>query len=388
MTVSGAGSSVSTGTLWVGRFDEGSLTVSDGGQVLITNPSSTESSAIGFSYVGSAAGANGEALITGAGSELEVGTFLHVGHNGVGNVLIENGGSLITGADNPTTVSARLAVAWNSTSGGSSLTVTGTGSSVTVGENLVVGNDAAGTMTVSDNASVVVAAGTTVGEDSSLTITTGGSLETDSVDVASGGTLSLGTNGILTAANTTIASGGTLKGAGSISGTATIQGGGTFAPGNSIGIQAVENIVFDDASVFEWEMNYAAGDEGLRGTNYDAVDVGGTISGSGDAVFKIVLPASTTFADSFWAHDRSWSDIFSGGDASVGNWTDFFGPLAFFNSTGEIDSPIAATQGSFTLSGATLSWQAIPEPSTALAGLLLAAGLMRRRRSGCGAIRG
>jgi len=36
--------------------------------------------------------------------------------------------------------------------------------------------------------------------------------------------------------------------------------------------------------------------------------------------------------------------------------------------------------GNVTFTGSTLNWTAIPEPSSALAGLLLAAGLLRRRR--------
>jgi uncharacterized protein (TIGR03382 family) len=38
-------------------------------------------------------------------------------------------------------------------------------------------------------------------------------------------------------------------------------------------------------------------------------------------------------------------------------------------------------QGYFTASGDDLNWTALPKPSTALAGLLLGAGLLRRRRN-------
>ena len=39
-----------------------------------------------------------------------------------------------------------------------------------------------------------------------------------------------------------------------------------------------------------------------------------------------------------------------------------------------------STQGSFAINGSSLTWTAVPEPSSALAGLLVGAGLLRRRR--------
>ena len=214
-----------------------------------------------------------------------------------------------------------------------------------------------------------------------LTITNGGTFGLAAEVV--GGTVSV-TGGTLNfastqAANTSavlVGSAATLKGTGTIGGSATISG--VHAPGNSIGIQTIEGgVTYNADSVFEWEMNYAGS---TRGTNYDAVNTA-SVSGSG-AEFNIVLPGSTTFADTFWAQNRSWSDIFMNvaGDAVIANWAGVFSSLTFSNANGSITAPDAITQGSFTLSGNTLSWQAIPEPTTALAGLLLAAGLLRRRR--------
>lgn len=60
----------------------------------------------------------------------------------------------------------------------------------------------------------------------------------------------------------------------------------------------------------------------------------------------------------------------------------------FTNFTGAFtigSSPIAATTGSFTISStggsSILKYSAVPEPTNVLAGLLLGAGLLRRRRS-------
>jgi hypothetical protein len=38
-------------------------------------------------------------------------------------------------------------------------------------------------------------------------------------------------------------------------------------------------------------------------------------------------------------------------------------------------------RGYFTLDGNTLSWTVVPEPANALVGLLITAGLLRRRRN-------
>jgi len=200
--------------------------------------------------------------------------------------------------------------------------------------------------------------------------------------VVNAGNLVVGVNGVGSiTSNVTVASGATLSGTGTISGTNTIQDGGIYAPGNSIGIQTANNITFEANSIFEWEMNYAAGNAGGRGVNYDAVVVTGQIGGPGNAVFRIVLPGSTSFDDSFWLGSYVWTDIFTGADASISTWASRFGSFSYFNADGLVDAPDAITQGSFTLTGSSLTWTAIPEPGTALAGLLLAAGLLRRRRA-------
>ncbi|MEI6606294.1 MAG: hypothetical protein WCP35_13365, partial [Verrucomicrobiota bacterium] len=61
------------------------------------------------------------------------------------------------------------------------------------------------------------------------------------------------------------------------------------------------------------------------------------------------------------------------------NWASIF---TSFDGTNGIDSTgHVAGQGYYTTSGNSLTWSAVPEPSSTLAGLLLAAGLLRRRRA-------
>jgi uncharacterized protein (TIGR03382 family) len=117
-----------------------------------------------------------------------------------------------------------------------------------------------------------------------------------------------------------------------------------------------------------------------RGTAYDAVNVAGSLAGSG-GIFKAVLTVGS-FADGFWTTNRQWTDIFKTADA--GSNLDFdaiFSGFQYWEGETNVTAGIG-TYGSFSISGSTLNWTAIPEPGTALAGLLLAAGLFRRRRGG------
>ncbi len=188
---------------------------------------------------------------------------------------------------------------------------------------------------------------------------------------------SLVVNGSLANTTLNVTNGATLGGSGSIIGTTTIEGGGIHAPGNSPGLQSFTNLTYAKDSIFSWEIDRIA--PHTRGTGYDAVNVSGTLSGA-DAVFRIVI-GDTDFSNTFWSTPRSWTNIFTHADGTtvIANWANIFsGGFEYFNTSGEaITAPPA---GSFTLTGNTLAWSAVPEPSSALAGLLIAAGLLRRRR--------
>jgi uncharacterized protein (TIGR03382 family) len=53
--------------------------------------------------------------------------------------------------------------------------------------------------------------------------------------------------------------------------------------------------------------------------------------------------------------------------------------FTYFANGSSVSTPTA--YGSFSISGSTLTWTAVPEPTSALAGLLITAGLLRRRRA-------
>ena len=221
------------------------------------------------------------------------------------------------------------------------------------------------------------------GATSGLAKTGGGRLALNAASSYAGPTLvSAGTlvvNGSLAAATTTtVGLEGALAGTGTLNGAAIVDG--TLAPGNSIGTLTVNNINFNTNSIFEWEMDYAGS---TRGTNYDAVNVTGSITGPGGAIFRIVLPGTSSFYDTFWNTARTWADIIMSGNPPTGNYANWAGSinqLEYYNTSGSLGS-VPASEGYFTLTGNTLSWTAVPEARNALAGLLLVAGLLRRRRT-------
>ena len=128
-------------------------------------------------------------------------------------------------------------------------------------------------------------------------------------------------------------------------------------------------------------MTSGASDPGANTANsgsYDKVVATGAVTG-GSAVFKIINSGS--YADAFWNTNKSWSDIYGG----AGKPATLGALFSTFSGTGLTvtgASAVAPGEGQFTFNGSTstLNWTAVPEPTSALAGLLLGAGLLRRRR--------
>ncbi len=206
------------------------------------------------------------------------------------------------------------------------------------------------------------------------------------------GTLKLGASGTIASANIIVGdadSSGTVldvtaKSAFSIGGTQTLKGIGTVnigagktvtidgnhsvgnaGAGGGVGTQTVTgNLSYGSTSLFEWDINTGT-------AAYDKVALSGSLTVDSNAVFKVV--SSTGFADGFWSTTKSWNDIF--GSNNLGFDVSKF--LYVANGT-TVSAPTA--YGSFSISGNTLTWTAVPEPTSALAGLLITAGLLRRRR--------
>lgn len=188
--------------------------------------------------------------------------------------------------------------------------------------------------------------------------------------------------------------GGILSGTGTITPAVTVTTGNRQTSGTSVtlsnptatlGTEAFgTSIDYQAGSIFEWNLTAnATTTEGIRGTNYDAVDTVSLLNTGADAIFRVVLNDTQNFSETFWNADRTWTDIFKNAGSAL-NIETIFGTgstVEYHNSTGMVANA-NSTGRSFSISGTTLTWSAVPEPSSALAGLLLATGLLRRRRNG------
>ncbi|MBP0582010.1 autotransporter outer membrane beta-barrel domain-containing protein [Labrys sp. LIt4] len=115
-----AGGSVTvTERLTVGRTGTGNLNISGGGQFKVANPSPSTAT---YTTIGEYAGSTGSVVVSGAGSSFQAGNNVMVGDGGKGTLRIENGA---TGSADAVTVSSQ------GSSTGSSMVVTGAGSTWT-----------------------------------------------------------------------------------------------------------------------------------------------------------------------------------------------------------------------------------------------------------------
>jgi autotransporter-associated beta strand protein len=205
-----------------------------------------------------------------------------------------------------------------------------------------------------------------------------GNVYTGGTTISAGALLVSNTSGSGTGAGAVVANGGTLGGiGGSISGATTINANATLAPGTTAGTVGLLNfgstlslsnadskVTFDIAT-------------GVRGTDYDAVNVAGALTYDGDFTLAVatLLPDDTSY------------DLFALTGAPAGS----FDTVAF--SGGAYTAPFTnnggvwtATQGAQTLSfnqaTGDLTVAAVPEPSTGMM-LISALGfsLLLRRRS-------
>jgi autotransporter-associated beta strand protein len=248
--------------------------------------------------------------------------------------------------------------------GASAVIKTGSGSLVLAGSNTYTGSTTVNAGTLAINGNQIAATG--------------------SVGVNNTGTRLIGTGTV--GGNTTVNSG------------AIHSAGGAVANVNKVGLQTFDqtdasttNLTYGNGSIFEWDLNANKDtdgadnnfanttDNGTRGTDFDAVNVSGTLAVDSGTIFRVVLGSSVT-ADNFWLQTQTWTDIFGGGFTLSG--TGFNNSLLeVVDASGNTYDQSTLNPGyGFTVSGTTLTWSAVPEPSSALAGLLIAAGLMRRRR--------
>ncbi|MEX1049361.1 MAG: autotransporter-associated beta strand repeat-containing protein [Akkermansiaceae bacterium] len=371
LTLSGAntysgGTLLNTGSLVAGHasaFGTGSITVASG--------STLDFSSLAISNV----------INNNGGTLINVGT--------IANANLAAGTTTLSGTDNTVaTVSGSATVVISGTGTGTSITSM-TGGTVNTAADITVESYTGGN--IDNTAALTIQSGNSAGVISgtgSLTKTGAGTLTLSGTSSYTGSTtVSAGkliVNGSTSASSAIgVSNGGILAGSGTVGGSATIASGGALAPGNSPGVLTVDgNLAFASGSIFEWELDLSKPSvETNRGVAYDGVNVGRTLSGS-NAIFKIILTGTQDYTDSFWNQTREWTDIFktANGSTTLSNWAGVFGGGFQYAYNGQTVAPISA--GSFAVSGNSLTWSAVPEPSNLLAGMLAASALLRRRRQG------
>ena len=321
---------------------------------------------------------------TGGFNKLGAGTAILNQTNTYTGATLINAGTLALGHATDTLASgsavtvdgatAVLAIAGNSdTVGAVSLksggSITGTGGTLTGASYAVE----------SGSVSAILGGAVTLTKSTAGTVTlSGANTFTGATTVAAG---KLKVNGSTSASSAVdVSSGGTLGGGGTVGGNTTLASGGTLAPGNSPGVLTVAGTTtFSSGSIFEWEIDTAQSNPTTnRGIAYDGLNTA-AVTGSG-AIFKIMLTGTQDFADTFWNQTRTWEDIFKSADgsAALSGWAPVFSGGFQYSYNGQNVQP--TTQGSFTMTGSSLTWSAVPEPSNAIIGLVAATALLRRRR--------
>lgn len=205
------------------------------------------------------------------------------------------------------------------------------------------------------------------------------------VTAVNAGTLSV--TGSIGSSNVTVSNADTVLASGTsgtIGNNVTIESGAILAAGGMLSVgKATVNAAttFESGSIFSWSLATTPVDTagGTRGIGYEAVNTA-SLGATTGAIFRVVLDGAQDFSETFWATSHAWTDIFKTGDAgsALSFASVFSGGVQYYNASGIVSSP--TTQGSFTINGSSLNWSAVPEPTSALAGLLLGAGLLRRRR--------
>jgi autotransporter-associated beta strand protein len=252
--------------------------------------------------------------------------------------------------------------------------------------------DIADSTTLADATPEVSVGWTVTGSSANLRKTGSGVLALNAVNTYAGTTTIdggiLAVNGSLASGSAvTVNSGGTLGGTGTVNGTVAVKSGGIVGPGNGPGVLTTGAATFESGSIFSWQLNNNldgdtgdAGDTGARGTNYDGLTSSSLTVASG-AIFRVVLTGTADITDTFWDQTQEWNNIFSvSGTTTNAAPGQLFNAFEVYNGTSDVTLATTSSQGSFSFDGSTLTWTAVPEPSSALAGLLIAAGLLRRRR--------
>lgn len=330
------------------------------------------------------------------------------------NALALQNSAFVTTSSNGTTIGLDVT---NGLSSGS-LTLGGLSGAVNLASAITAGYSSVSNLilnpqgTQSNTYTGVIANGAT---NMSFTKTGTGTQTLSGVNTYTGATLVSGgklvVNGNQTAnALTTVAAGtltgapvATLGGNGTIGGDVTltaetgggiVKNGGVLSPtasASGTALKVTGATTFGTGSIFEWNMSAtvpgtdpgaAPAAEGTNSGSYGQLTGTGIVSGTG-AVFNILLGSGNAFTNAFWDTDKTWNNVFTQNNGTTNTLASIFSG-GFGGASGVDSAGLVSGRGQFSFNGgttSTLTWTAVPEPTSALAGLLIGAGLLRRRRS-------
>ena len=192
--------------------------------------------------------------------------------------------------------------------------------------------------------------------------------------VAVGGTSATGTPKL--SGSGTINGAVTVKSAG-VGGAAGILSAGDSTSSSKVGTLTMGNTLeFESGSIFEWDINanksrsYRHGGHRLR-------------QGDGKRQYHCSHRRHLQGCVRMRCHDHR-SFLEHPNITQTWDIATIFGKsftTGAFSPTVQTSTDVSP-YGSFTISGTSLTWTAVPEPTSALVGLLITAGLLRRRRGG------
>lgn len=400
----------------LGVVSGNNLTVASGG-ILVTNNVGAKYQRIGFLNNSFNTG-EGQGGLTSSGTELLINqNNSSTGHLEIYSSIFGTGVSLVKSGAGFLDLKG-LAASYDgaTTINGGTLQVSGGNDRLPTGTTLTINNGTFQLASVNQNVAGLAGSATAIVDNfagtNTLTVSGAGSNNFAGVIKNTTGTLNLTQSGAgiqtLSGANTytgttTVASGtlvisgnqssatgavsvnGTLAGSGgTVGGNTTINAGGHLAVGDgtahSTGKETFTGkLTFVATSIFDWDIsspitNQAGADQGT----YDQVINTNAAKMSGTSVFNVILGTGKSYSDAFWDTDKTWTNVFSG----TGVATDLSTIFTSFTDNGTpLIGGLVPGEGTFTFNGSTtLTWSAVPEPTSALAGLLLTAGLLRRRR--------
>ena len=261
---------------------------------------------------------------------------------------------------------------------GSSLTLTGAGGNISVNADAAISAIIAGSVGLTKLGSSTLTlsgvntyTGTTTVSGGKLTVSSSG-LVNFTVGVTIGaGEFIYNSDTALSQPVTFNLTGGSLSGIGTITSTVTLSAGNTYSAGavGAPGTQAFTGgLTLASGSIFSWDLDATTTDPGANTANSGSYDIV-TGNGTGTGTFEVVL-GSNSFTDVFWNSNKTWNNIFSGSNPT----------FSTFAGTDVASSGLVTGEGQFTYTGSSLTWTAVPEPTSALAGILLGAGMLRRKR--------